>query len=604
MENLLPHISSDGSSYRNSPERGPLYSQDSMQEDHTILQPHKGKYLTDFKEHSEVPCARGDESHEERIPPEVSLGGNGDSGTTEWENQKTSPPNSAQRSSLQAFIVCYPARPPDIFPDSGSCTATQGDVVESEEVQVQTKEGEITPQISPDPGDTRVDHRDVKPEEVEEGHAMIKEEDIPIDINTGGSSTRATAEECPSLPYAPKSTQKNKKTSHNYESEGLLVVKVEEMNVSDDEPCKEEEITPDIGADGQYRNHSTSPELIIAADVGDSPNAPEENPTTTDLQSAPNSVNPPSNISPHEASFSTPLPAVTLRAARVMFLCSECGECYNQRAELISHLRTHIEEKPYSCSECGKTFTSSLYFAIHERTHKAEKSLSCPDCGKCFKKIGNFVSHQLAHSGVMPYSCSECGEQFSWKFQLVRHQATHPVEKSYACPECGKSFPKIDALISHQKNHIEVKRYSCVECGRCFSQSSLLLTHERIHTGEKPYSCSECGKCFSWSSLFISHQRTHTGEKPFSCLECGKSFSQRANLISHQRTHTGVKPYSCSECGKCFSHKSSLMSHERLHRGEKPYSCSDCGKCFTDRSNYLKHLKIHTADSASEKPQL
>ncbi|XP_069606628.1 zinc finger protein 182-like [Ranitomeya imitator] len=278
------------------------------------------------------------------------------------------------------------------------------------------------------------------------------------------------------------------------------------------------------------------------------------------------------------------------------FSCSECGKCFKVKSHLVVHQKIHTGEKPFLCSECGKCFLHKCQLVKHQRTHTGEKPFSCSECGKCFIDKSHLVVHQRTHTGEKPYSCSECGKCFIDKPYLVTHQRTHTGEKPFSCSECGKCFSEKQSLVTHQTTHTGEKLFLCSECGGCFNRISHLVRHQRTHTGEKPFPCSECGKCFRRKFGLVTHQRSHTGEKPFSCSECGKCFIKKSHLVTHQRTHTGEKPFSCSECGKCFTKKSHLVTHQRTHTGEKPFSCSECGKCFIDKSNVIKHQITHTEE--------
>ncbi|XP_073450195.1 uncharacterized protein [Aquarana catesbeiana] len=441
-------------------------------------------------------------------------------------------------------------------------------------------------------------------EEAEEmvmmGHDLCKEEEIPPEISTDGSYNRNPPERCHGPLYSRDSTQEHQEIPQEDQNENLIYIKVkeeaEDMYGMGDE-CKEEEIPPEIGTDGQ---HTEKPPVISpAGKIEDrditSNSEEEENPITPNLYRTSHSAELSSGPISWR-SFSDYSPLFTHhqdRRGSETFSCSQHGECFTQNEGLASHQRSLTGEKPYSCSECGKCFGRKETLILHQRSHTGVKPFTCSECGRCFTRKDILILHQRTHTGVKPFSCPECGKSFSRKETLTSHQRSHTGEKPYSCSECKKCFSQRETLVLHQRIHTGMKPYSCLDCGKSFTQRAHLLSHERNHTGEKPYSCSSCGKSFIQRVHLISHERTHSGVKPFSCSECGKCFAERSNLVKHQRTHTGEKPFSCSDCGKCFSERSYLITHEKVHTGEKPYLCSECGKRFSKKTYLMSHLSSH-----------
>ncbi|CAI9574081.1 unnamed protein product, partial [Staurois parvus] len=91
---------------------------------------------------------------------------------------------------------------------------------------------------------------EIKPEEEEEDHAKIKEEEVPIKISTDGSSDKNPPERCPHPLYSRDSTQEDQEI---LQEDNVIRVKVEvkveteEPRVRGNEPCEEEEeIPPEI----------------------------------------------------------------------------------------------------------------------------------------------------------------------------------------------------------------------------------------------------------------------------------------------------------------------------------------------------------------------
>ncbi|XP_077110993.1 uncharacterized protein LOC143766879 [Ranitomeya variabilis] len=423
------------------------------------------------------------------------------------------------------------------------------------------------------------------------------------------SSKMTTPERCPRPLLQQDCKQEDPDAPQDDQGEDLTHINTTETYVRGDEWCKEEIPTYDYPDDCTRRSEGQltssmfkSDDLEILQDTSEviavSPDISSSIPTK-DLSPDPMKQVPSSDsllTAKENQSHKRGNKKQTAPKANKSFSCSECGKCFNQKGNLVSHQRIHTGEKPFSCSECGKCFTQKLHLVSHQRTHTGEKPFSCSECGKYFNQKSDLVTHHRTHTGEKPFSCPECGKRFNQKGSLVSHQRTHTGEKPFSCSECGRSFNQKCRFVSHQRTHTGENPFSCSECGKCFNQKTYLVTHQITHTGMKPFSCSECGKSFNQKRNLVSHQRTHTGEKPFSCSECGKCFTKKADLVTHQRTHTGEKPFTCLECGKCFIQKSDLVRHQRTHTGEKPFSCSDCGKCFKWKVLLVRHQSSHTEE--------
>ncbi|CAG7853220.1 SubName: Full=Related to ZAP1-metalloregulatory protein involved in zinc-responsive transcriptional regulation {ECO:0000313/EMBL:CCA72908.1} [Serendipita indica DSM 11827] len=162
--------------------------------------------------------------------------------------------------------------------------------------------------------------------------------------------------------------------------------------------------------------------------------------------------------------------AATIRDARIAWMVGEsvCGHpsCLGRRFErktnLLKHLLTHVEARPYVCpvQGCDQAFKQKWLLDRHGRVHSTNKEVhKCPvpGCTTTCSSLYNLRNHELVHSETKKFLCEfeNCGRTFATARNLRLHQRTHTGDKPFACdyPGCGMRYHRPAHLKRHQEIH-------------------------------------------------------------------------------------------------------------------------------------------------------
>lgn len=258
-------------------------------------------------------------------------------------------------------------------------------------------------------------------------------------------------------------------------------------------------------------------------------------------------------------------------------LCYHCGET------LDPHFKTKLS-----------LFNMSLKHA--ETCNLSFVKYPCPFCPYKGKYKYHLKTHIKIHLNIKPYVCRYCFRAFSHKASRNIHLTIHQNLKPYLCLICAQSFRTLTLMKRHTLcDHQNIRRYFCTYCNKTYKDKKTLDNHILKHMNLKPHKCHYVGciKSFRQPSNLLSHIRiAHTGERPFICKFCQFAFKERHHLESHLNLHLGkTKKYNCEKCNHSASSKWNLHQHMLIHRNETPFNCTICVKSFHQKVHLKLHLK-------------
>ncbi|KAJ8734200.1 hypothetical protein PYW07_014751 [Mythimna separata] len=267
-----------------------------------------------------------------------------------------------------------------------------------------------------------------------------------------------------------------------------------------------------------------------------------------------------------------------IKDANNSFKCNMCNKVLKTKITLLKHnesmheKRKHIGKvsgfgaaRRYHCTSCSYSTPHSQTLVSHMRTHNGERPYSC-ECGKSFTQSSSLAAHRKTHSATTYFTCSLCGKQFKHAFSMKKHMRVHE-SASFSCSICCKSLKSKESLKAHMHRHYKICNYNCEDCGDTFVTSAELHNHRKKHSLEKKLQCHLCGYKTHTKKNLIIHLKRHTGNRAFKCDLCHVGFYTQSSLRRHLRVHTGDKPYTCPTCGQKFSYSPSLNKHMKTIHG-------------------------------------
>jgi len=189
-------------------------------------------------------------------------------------------------------------------------------------------------------------------------------------------------------------------------------------------------------------------------------------------------------------------------------------------------MRTHSIDKKYKCDICGVVFEQKSNLIKHIKTHLDFKSnFRCRICKAKFLQKSTLMSHMKIHSIDNPFKCSICGTSYLLKTDLKKHEKSHMIDKALLiCKLCNQSFPTKLKRINHERKFHTEEASQCLICYKLFFEKKELTHHIKLHMKIMSSECLKCKEPLLKVPVSAKVLRAITGNKKNVCDVCSVIF--------------------------------------------------------------------------------
>lgn len=175
---------------------------------------------------------------------------------------------------------------------------------------------------------------------------------------------------------------------------------------------------------------------------------------------------------------------------KVNFKCLECNISFLTDGELKLHIKDHnlISKTDFHCTPCSISLKNKHAYENHMSENHNQKFI-CQTCGNIYNSRRNLRSHLRSHNLIKKYKCTNdgCDKSFRHHHHLTNHLRVHTKNSPFVCNECDQTFRQKYALTLHKKKH-EKNFIECEKCRSQFIRPIQLTKHRDLCDGTfRPY---------------------------------------------------------------------------------------------------------------------
>lgn len=206
------------------------------------------------------------------------------------------------------------------------------------------------------------------------------------------------------------------------------------------------------------------------------------------------------------------------------YQCTQCSQSFARRDDLKGHMLRHGYSKPFRCSLCKKGYTDRACVKNHmAKEHRSRLMHVCPQCGESYDQEEAFTAHKKTHPELQQFSCITCSFIGNNNLMTLKHSLLHS-HKLFSCKPCNAYFADPFDYTNHVRKHkkiVSFSQYVCCFCDVALSTYDQYVRHEYSHAQGKIHMCKTCKKQFKNKCLLQEHMLSH--EKP----QLDKTYSEQ-----------------------------------------------------------------------------